>query len=127
MDSKGTKFDSEKPPLDLVDRVALVELARVLAHGAKKYDTWNWRKGLTQRQTCAAALRHIYAHLDGEDLDESGLPHLAHAFCEIMFALRFHITRPDLDDRYKPQPVKKLEDYSAVEQVIKDFYTAEGK
>jgi hypothetical protein len=123
---KGTKHDEGKPPLDLLDRIALVETARVMAHGAKKYSTFNWRKGLTQRQTCAAALRHIYQHLDGEDLDtESGLLHLAHAACEVMFAIRMLMCRPDLDDRYKPQPVKKLEDYSAVEQAIKDFYRSE--
>ena len=40
---------------------------------------------------------------DGEDKDpESGLSHLAHAACCIMFLLEFEKTHPELDDRYKP-------------------------
>jgi hypothetical protein len=138
MDSKGMKHDEGKPPLDLLDRIALVETARVMAHGAKKYNAFNWRKGLTQRQTCAAALRHIYQHLDGEDLDtESGLLHLAHAACEVMFAIRMLMCRPDLDDRYKGTPFvetqedgevrvegarKFVKDYSEIEKALKDLY-----
>ena len=50
----------------------------------------------------AAAMRHIMAFNDGEDKDpESGLSHLAHAACCIMFLLEFEKTHPELDDRYK--------------------------
>ena len=95
------KHDDGKPRLELVDRVAMVELARVLGYGAEKYGADNWRKGLSQRRCLGAALRHIYDHLDGKDLDEeSNLLHLAHAMAELMFAIRMHQTRPDLDDRY---------------------------
>lgn len=34
-----------------------------------------------------AALRHLYAVIDGEELDESGLPHLAHCITNLMFEL----------------------------------------
>jgi hypothetical protein len=100
---EGIKLDSGKPPFDLLDKLALEETAYVMAHGEKKYGTFNWRKGLSQRRACGAALRHIYQHLDGEDLDsESGLLHLAHAMAGVMFAIRMWHQRPDLDDRYKP-------------------------
>jgi hypothetical protein len=43
------------------------------------------------------------AWLDGADLDEdSGLQHLDHAACELAFLIDTLKTRPDLDDRYKP-------------------------
>jgi hypothetical protein len=98
----GQKDDSSKPPMDLLDRVALEETARVLAFGAKKYAPHQWRQGLQVTRTCAAALRHIFQFLDGATLDrETNLNHLAYAMCEIMFALNASMTRPDLDDRHR--------------------------
>jgi hypothetical protein len=48
-------------------------------------------------------MRHIMAFNDGEDKDpESGLSHLAHAACCIMFLLEFEKTHQELDDRFKP-------------------------
>ena len=101
MKNLGTKHSEGKPPFELLDAYALEQIARVLAHGEQKYGAFNWRKGLTQRQTLGAALRHIFAHLDGEDEDESGELHLAHAMCEIMFAIRMWRDRNDLDDRFE--------------------------
>ncbi len=102
MSSKGEKEEVGKPPFDQLDRRALEEVAYVCAFGEKKYSTFNWRKGLTQRQCLGAALRHIFKHLDGEDIDEeSSLLHLAHAAWGVMAAIRMLKDRPDLDDRYK--------------------------
>ncbi len=54
----------------------------------------------------AAAQRHLIAHYSGEDIDpESGLPHLAHASCCLMFLTNMAATRPDMDDRYRPEGV----------------------
>lgn len=98
----GSKHDSGKPRMDLLDRLALEDVARVLGFGAEKYAAHNWRSGLPTSRLIAAALRHTHAFNDGEDNDpESGLPHLAHAMCCLMFALNMHKTRPDLDDRYR--------------------------
>jgi hypothetical protein len=47
-------------------------------------------------------MRHLHAFNDGEDKDpESGLSHLAHASCCLMFLLEFEKTHQELDDRYK--------------------------
>jgi hypothetical protein len=98
----GAKHDGEKPPMSLLDRKALEEVAKVLGFGAKKYAAHNWRGGISQDRLMSALLRHVHAFLDGEDNDpESGLPHLAHAGCCLMFALNMHLTRPDMDDRHK--------------------------
>lgn len=103
---KADKFDNEKADLTLLDRTALEQISKVMMFGAKKYDRDNWRKGLSQNRICAAALRHIYAHVDGETYDnESGLLHLAHAGCCIMFAINMLLTKRELDDR-----IKRIED-----------------
>lgn len=81
----------------------LVEVARVLDFGAKKYAPRNWELGIAHSRTFAAAMRHLCARAGGETLDpETGLDHYAHAACEIMFALAFAVRgRTDLDDRPK--------------------------
>ena len=98
----GIKFDSDKPRLELLSNYAITEMAHVLAYGASKYGDDNWRKGIAWRRLTGAALRHILAFQDGEDLDpETNRSHLAHAMCMIMFALESTRTHPELDDRWK--------------------------
>jgi hypothetical protein len=97
------KFDSDKLPLHLLSTEAMNQTAAVLAFGAEKYAEHNWRKGFVWSRPLSAAMRHITAFNAGEDKDpESGLSHLAHAACCIMFLLEFEKTRQELDDRYKP-------------------------
>lgn len=97
------KFDTDKLPLNLLSTEAMNQTAAVLKFGAQKYAEHNWRKGFAWSRPLAAAMRHLTAFNDGEDRDpESGLSHLAHAACCIMFLLEFEKTHPQLDDRYKP-------------------------
>lgn len=98
----GQKLDDGKLPLQLLDPAALEEVAKVLAVGAKKYSPNNWRKGLSYTRVVGATLRHIFAFMRGEDNDpETGLSHIAHAKCELMFLLSYILSkRTDLDDRY---------------------------
>jgi len=97
------KFDEGKLPLHLLSTEAMNQTAAVLAFGADKYAEHNWRKGFAWSRPLAAAMRHITAFNAGEDKDpESGLSHLAHAACCIMFLLEFEKTHQELDDRYKP-------------------------
>ena len=87
--AEGKKYDGEKPRLYLLPPRTLVEVGKVLTFGAAKYDEHNWKKldNLQNRYT-GAALRHIFAHMAGEELDpETGLDHLAHALCCLMFKL----------------------------------------
>lgn len=96
------KFDGDKLPVNLLSTEALNQTAAVLKFGADKYHAHNWRDGFAWSRPLAAAMRHIMAYNDGEDKDpESGLSHLAHAACCIMFLLEFEKTHPELDDRYK--------------------------
>ena len=99
--SGGDKLDQGKPRMDLLDPYAIDQLAHVLTFGAQKYAAHNWRKGLPKGRLIAAALRHLFSYLSGQDLDpESGLPHPAHAMCCCMFLLGLD-HRLDLDDRHK--------------------------
>lgn len=103
----GQKLDNGKPPMDLLDAHALEQIARVLAFGAVKYNAHNWRGGIRYSRLIAAALRHIHAFNDGVDKDpETGLSHIAHAGCCIMFLLWMEHMRPDMDDRWNSDPAK---------------------
>lgn len=102
----GTKYDDGKPMMSLVDPYVLTEMARVLTYGARKYSPDNWRKGFNLRRILDACLRHISAWSSGQDVDEeTGLSHLAHAMCCLMFLMWLYKFRPELDDRYKEPAV----------------------
>lgn len=106
--AKAVKFDGEKIQLELLSASWLLGVGRVLTFGARKYAAHNWRNGLQQSRLVGAALRHLVAYLGGENLDpESGLPHLHHASCCLMFASELLETHPELDDRYTPKRKKK--------------------
>ena len=98
----GIKHDQEKPDMSLLSNTALVKIAEVMTFGKKKYTAHNWRGGFVWSRPLAAAARHLFAFIGGEDKDpETGLSHLAHACCCLFFVLEFEETRKDLDDRYK--------------------------
>jgi hypothetical protein len=97
------KHDHGKPRMDLLPPEALIEVSRVLGYGANKYAAHNWRKATEWGRYSAAAMRHLTAWMNGEDVDpESGLPHVAHATCCLMFLLALQQTGVGTDDRYKP-------------------------
>ncbi len=100
----AVKFDADKPPMDLLPPEALAGVAQVLDFGRHKYAADNWRKGFDWRRLAGACLRHVFAWLGGEDKDqESGLSHIDHAICCLMF-LSAHIKGGlGKDDRYKPE------------------------
>ncbi len=97
----GVKHDNEKVPLDLLSPIALLATAKVMAVGAKKYSAHNWRGGFKWSRLIGACMRHLLAYMAGEDLDpETGLPHIDHLACEVMFLQEFYRTKTNLDDRY---------------------------
>lgn len=99
---KGTaaRFNGGKPDLSLIPLNTLHDEARVWMYGAQKYSRNNWKRGMQWSIPLACALRHIGYWQDGEDLDqESGLPHLAHAMCNLRM-LTYYVTEfQEGDDR----------------------------
>jgi hypothetical protein len=91
--SNGRKFDSSKPKMYLLPPKATVEVSKVLTFGAEKYDEENWRYlENAQNRYTGGALRHIFAHIDGESKDEeTNYSHLAHAICCLMFKLELEL------------------------------------
>lgn len=97
----GTKHDSGKPQMSLLDPLWLEGVASVLTFGATKYDAHNWRKGFKHSRLLDAVLRHINAHNKGEVIDpESNLHHLLHASCGLMMLYNMTVLRPELNDLY---------------------------
>jgi|TARA_B100001094_G_scaffold123268_1_gene119020 hypothetical protein len=97
----GKKYDEEKAKLYLLPPKSILEVGKVLTYGADKYDAENWRKvdDLQNRYT-SAALRHIFAHIDGEaDDPETGLSHLAHAMCCLLFKLEDELLGKSEEER----------------------------
>lgn len=88
----GAKHDGGKDPWHLLPWGPVRDIVRVLAYGAKKYAPNNWQEVPQARERYfAAAQRHLLAWWDdGERTDaESGLPHLAHAACCLLFLAWF--------------------------------------
>lgn len=81
-----TKHDSDKPMFELLQPDFIEEVVRVLTVGAKKYSPDNWKKCEDSSRYVGALHRHINAYQKGETHDpETGLSHLAHATCSLMF------------------------------------------
>lgn len=91
-----------KPPLHLLPLAGLAPVAKVMEHGAEKYgEVANWRRlGPNLTIYLSAALRHIYAMADGEDLDrDTGLSHAAHAAACMLIILDSKASGTLIDDR----------------------------
>ena len=97
------KHDQDKPRIDLIPPQAIKDIAEVLTYGAQKYDAHNWRDngGLAYSRVYAAAQRHLLSFWDGQSLDEeTGMSHLAHAACCIVFLMSYETEDNGKDDRY---------------------------
>jgi hypothetical protein len=100
LEKGGVKFDRGKRRYDLASPTALDQLVDVLTFGAQKYRDRNWEVGMPWGRAFAAAMRHLWAWWRGETLDpETGMNHVAHAMCNLMFLLEWAETHPELDDR----------------------------
>ena len=88
----------DKPRFTLVPMDALWAVAQVMSFGsAKGYADEGWR-GRSILYHADAALRHLGAHLRGEDIDqESGLPALAHAAARVMMMLDLFLAQQEED------------------------------
>jgi len=85
------KFDGGKLRYDLLPVDAVESVVKVLTYGAEKYCDNGWKEVPNAiERYYAALLRHLVAWRKGEEIDlESGLKHLEHAACNIVFLLEF--------------------------------------
>ena len=80
------KDHNVKPMLSFLQWHELEQVAAVADYGAEKYSRDNWKNGKPD-DYLSAALRHISARAQGQKIDESTLPHLAHAVCNLLFVM----------------------------------------
>jgi hypothetical protein len=98
----GARYNSGKPDYSLIPLNTLADEARVWAYGKRKYAAWNWAKGMDWDIPLACLLRHLSAWQSGEENDpESGLPHLAHAMCNLRMLTLYSQTYKEGDTRPK--------------------------
>lgn len=89
----GQKFDIGKLRWSLLPLGTVQEVVKVLEVGAAKYAPENWKLvDNAKERYFNAIMRHLHAWWGGEKIDpESGLNHLAHAACSILFLLYFDL------------------------------------
>ena len=105
--SVGRKYDGDKLEYGLLPPFALEETVKVLTFGAQKYERGNWQKVPdSKRRYFDAMERHIWAWKKGEQIDpESGIHHLAHAMCCLMFLYEHDIIYSVNNDEVKNETI----------------------
>lgn len=93
---KGMKYDAGKllfRPLMRGLAIPLTAVAAVLSYGAQKYSEDSWQEVPDARTRYEDAYyRHQMARQMGEVYDpESGLPHMAHELCNLLFMFWFDV------------------------------------
>ena len=102
MAEQGLRYNEGKRQWSLVDFDSFEDMVKVLTFGMEKYDKFNWKKGLPVTEICESMLRHIFAYLQGEDVDpESGINHIGHIQCNAMFLSYMHNYKKEFDNRFK--------------------------
>lgn len=95
--TEGKKNDQGKLPYELLPFNVIDGIVEVQKFGAAKYGPNNWQTLKDgKKRYIAAALRHISAVQQGKRFDtdgegSSGLPHLHHALCSLMYAAWFDL------------------------------------
>lgn len=99
-----------KVPLALVPSSALYYMGLAFKEGARKYGPYNWREKAVESMTYVnATLRHLYAWIDGEEIDpESGKPHLGLAMASLAIIVDSKETGSLIDTRPKPGRIGEL-------------------
>jgi len=79
-DNPKTQYGEKKLKMSSTPIMPLQEMGKVFELGAKKYGRYNWRlHAVSATVYYDAALRHLMAWFEGEDMDpESAVSHLAH-------------------------------------------------
>jgi hypothetical protein len=105
----GARFNEGKPDFSLIPLCTLEDEIKVWEYGAKKYKFFNWCRGMPWSVPFACLLRHISKWQMGEENDEeSGLPHIAHAMCNLRMLTLYSRTYKEGDDR----PVEWFRDWN---------------
>lgn len=100
----------KKAPMHLISGAAMYHEAMALGDGARKYGPFNWRQLKIEAMAyTAAAVRHIKAWEDGEDVaPDSLVHHLGHARASLGILIDAIECGAVIDDRPAPGGAPKL-------------------
>ena len=91
----GRKSDEEKPRMELLPMPELVEVAKALTYGAKKYAPDNWKAVPNAAQRYKGALLRHLAAMEEEAFDhecaDACILHAAQVACNALFLLHFEM------------------------------------
>lgn len=122
----GLKFDGGKISMSLLTRglaKPLYATATVLTYGAAKYAPNNWQ-GVEPGRYEDALDRHLTSWRAGEDKDpETGIHHLAHAACNVLFLLWGEIKDLTLAEigKFNPPPTNVSGSYTPCSRPERTF------
>lgn len=106
------KGQPTKPSIQYVPVALMAECAEALAEGRIKYGVAKWRECETESMTyLGGALRHLYAYIDGEDIDPesiTGKTHLAGAIASLAILVDCIAAGTIVDNRPPKGPGAKL-------------------
>ena len=101
----GKRDNEGKPDMSLVSRALMRAVSRSMGYGLKKYGRDNYQKGgdkMSYNCIIACLLRHTFAVLSGEDMDEeSGLLHTDLMAANVNMLVDLIEREKIVDDRYK--------------------------
>jgi len=98
-ENSATKFDTGKPSFTSIPQLALLEVAKGFTIGKDKYGQFNYSKPMKLTRYLDALGRHNNQFLCRQDIDESGVHHLALIACNALMALDSILTGKAEDDR----------------------------
>jgi hypothetical protein len=104
------RIGDTKPQMHLVPAALNIEVARVMADGARKYGPYNWREKPVRMTVYISAMeRHLAALKDGENLTrDSGVKHLGAIAASAAILLDAQAVGNLIDDRPTPGPAGDL-------------------
>jgi hypothetical protein len=95
--TQAIKHDQNKTDWAILPIAPSQEIIKVFEYGAKKYARGNYLEGdgLAYSRVLNSLLRHVYAFMQGQDVDpETGLSHMAHAGCNVYMLLAYELSEP---------------------------------
>lgn len=100
----GGRADHGKPRVDLIPPEVLLELGKLYAYGAAKYEENNWLKGMDYTRMLASLKRHLFAFESGQTTDlENGLHHLVAVIWNAVGLLHYEMN-PSLYSSFDNRP-----------------------
>lgn len=113
-----------KIPLSTVSAPVLAELGLAMMEGALKYGRHNYRvSGVRASVYYDAALRHLFAFYEGEDIDPaSGLPHIVKVMACMAVLRDSQIQGNWVDDRPPCSPDGWMEDLNEKAKALLEKY-----